>query len=255
MKYRFVFMRILPVVLVGLFGAEKVAAVPVLSFFPSTAYNANTATMDAALGTSGRPAGNFEATPFLTGLTIVLSGGVATTTEMSLPALFDGNTFSPYTQDAFWDGSHTASNAIGNLPNSINAPTNIANRITLNYAPGTLSFGIGMGSFQSTDSPGGFGVTQHELIVNGAAVGVLETLAGANWTPGLGRNAYLRIDSDVPITSVAFENLVQPPSQQDFLMFDHLTVAVPEADTSALFGVGLAAMVARFGRRRTQATR
>jgi hypothetical protein len=227
-------------------SAVRVAiAAPILTFFPNTGYNPNTTVMDATFSTTGRPTDNFESTTLLAGLTIVLSGGVATTTETSLPALFNGDTFSPFTQNQAWDGTHTASNALGNLPNSTTTPTNIANLITFNYAPGTLSFGIGLSNFQSTNPPSPqFPVTQHELFVNGVDLGVLETLAGSNWSPGLVRNAYLRIDSNVPITSVGFENVNQPPAQQDFLMFDHLTVAaggtsVPETGTGLLLGTAL----------------
>jgi hypothetical protein len=219
-------------------------AAPILTFFSNTSYNPNTAVMDATFSTTGRPTDNFESTTLLAGLTIVLSGGVATTTETSLPALFNGDTFSPFTQNQAWDGTFTATNALGNLPNSTTTPTNLANLITFNYAPGTLSFGIGLSNFQSTNTPGGFAVTQHELFVNGVGLGVLETLAGSSWSPGLVRNAYLRIDNNSPITSVGFENVNQPPAQQDFLMFDHLTVAagetsVPEPGTVLLLGTAL----------------
>jgi len=53
-------------------------------------------------------------------------------------------------------------------------------------------------------------------------IGVLETLAGANWAPGITLNAYLRITAtgkDV-ITSVGFENL----TSADFLGFSHLAL-------------------------------
>jgi hypothetical protein len=79
------------------------------------------------------------------------------------------------------------------------------------------------------------------------------TLAGGSWTAGLVRNVYVLIDSDVPSLSVAFQNVLRPPGQQDSLMFDHLTVAatvaaVPELGELALLGVGLAALVARLRR-------
>ncbi len=72
---------------------------------------------------------------------------------------------------------------------------------------------------------------------------VFETLAGASWTAGLARNAYVRIDGTAgdTITSVAVENL----TASDVLIFDHLAVAsavtaTPEPGSLALFALGLA---------------
>ena len=250
-------LRILSVLVVGLLGARAVDAAPVLTFFPGSAYNANTAAMDATLGTTGRTTEDFETTdPFIAGLSIVMSGGNLATpiTETSLPALFDGDAFFPgVTSNQFWDGTHTAGSASGNIPNSPTTPTNLPNITTFNYAPGTLSFGIGLSNFQP--------VGLHELFVNGQDMGNLETLfPDPSWTIGFTRNGYLRIDSTVPITSVAFQMVDQAghplTGGQDFLMFDHLTVlpnvtAVPEPMPVSMLalGLGITALFARRSRR------
>jgi hypothetical protein len=59
-------------------------------------------------------------------------------------------------------------------------------------------------------------------------MGVLETLAGANWSPGIVRNAYLRVDATggSSISSVGFENLSNSAGV-DFLGFDRLAVVAP----------------------------
>jgi hypothetical protein len=237
--------------IVGLLGAQSVIAAPTLHFFPGSTYNASTTTMDATLGTTGRTTDNFETTAFIPGLTIVLSGGNISSpiTETSLPGLFDGAMFPGLTDNQFWDGTHNATSASGNVPNNCCTPTNLANLTTFNYAPGTLSFGIGLSNFQPTGP--------HELFVNGVAIGTLETLfPDPSWTIGFTRNAYLRIDSDVPITSVAFQNVDQSGNAltggQDFLMFDHLTVlpsvtAAPEPSEWALMlaGFGVLGVISR----------
>jgi hypothetical protein len=102
-----------------------------------------------------------------------------------------------------------------------------------------------MGNFQSLGGP--IAITNHELFVNGIDEGELEALAGANWTPGLERNAYLRIDAtgSSTITSVGIENL----TGQDVLMLDHLAVlpaaaSVPEPRMQWLVLAGLLAGLA-----------
>ncbi len=194
-----------------------------LHFFPTTAYNTDTAAMDATLGTTGYTIDDFETTALIPGLTIQLSGGVPATTWTSLPNLFDGDACPGLTSGAAWDGTDTASNQIANQVVNCNGTAGSANLTTFIYAPGATSFGIGFSNFQSVNPPSpAFPVTNHELFVNGVDMGVLETLASAAWSPGLARNAYLRIDgtNGGVITSVAIENL----SATDFLMFDHLTI-------------------------------
>jgi hypothetical protein len=201
----------------------------VLTFFPASDFNSNTTLMDTTLGLTGYTIDGFESTTLIPGLTISLSGGVPSTTWASLPNLFNENTCGNLTQNAAWDGTDTVINIPTNSMSNCSSPANIANVITFNYAPGTTSFGLGMGNFQSLDTPPNqFPITNHELFVNGVEEGVLETLAGANWTPGLQRNAYLRIDATggTTITSVGFENISAP----DVLMLDHLAVLPAAAE-------------------------
>lgn len=235
-----------------LFAPRIMADTFSVTVFSSTLFNTDTAVMDSNLGITGFTIDSFETTSLIPGLSITLSGGVPTTTYSTLPALFNGNTFSSFTMNQAWDGVNTLTNALGNAPNSSTNPTNLANLTTFNYAPGTTEFGIGLSNFQSTNPPSSFfPVTQHDLIVNGTDLGSIESLAGSNWTPGIVLNGYVLItDTDGSITSVGIMNVNQPPQQQDFLMFDHLAVApgtgtsVPEPSSLALLCLGLGAVIA-----------
>jgi len=204
-------------------------ASPILNFFPVSSFDANTSAMDATLGVTGFTVDTFENATLIPGLTYTLGGGVPTTTYSTLPALFSESACGSLTADSVWDGTDGVTNTTGNAPSNCSTPTNIANTITFNYASGASSFGIGFGNFQSPNSPQ-FPITNHELFVNGIDMGELETLAGSNWTAGLARNAYLRIDGTggTMITSVEIENL----TASDVLVFDHLAVSgetpVPE---------------------------
>jgi len=224
-----------------------------LNFFPTSDFDTNTTTMDAALGVTGYTIDTFESTSFIPGLTINLTGGVPNTTWTSLPNLFDEGSCGSLTANSAWDGTHEVLNVLNNTVTSCTGPANIAQFITFNYGPGATSLGIGMGNFQSLSSPS-FPITNHELFVNGVDMGQLETLAGGAWTAGLARNAYLRIDATggTSITSVEFENLTG--SGSDVLGFDHLAVlpaatTVPEPGTLFVTLAGLLALPAiRFRR-------
>jgi hypothetical protein len=212
----------------------------ILNFFPVSDYNPVTATMDATLGVTGFTLDSFETTTLIPGVTIVLSGGVPLTTFTTLPALLDQGICPGLTDNSSWDGTHVVSNITTNTFSNCNGPANIASSMALNYAPGTTSLGVGFGNFQSLNSPM-FPITNHELFVNGTDMGVLETLAGANWTPGLARNGYLRVDGTAGtlITSITVTNLTAP----DVLFMDHVAVeapaaGVPEPSTALFLTIG-----------------
>jgi hypothetical protein len=220
----------------GFLGASANAAIE-YKFTIATAadlnYTETEAELDAAVGIKDYAIYDFASLTFPTGLSVVLSGGgEPTTTWSALPALFDQNALPSgcYNFDgianlgiASWWGPYAATNYVTNQLTTCNSPVGAAQTTTFNITPGASSFGIGLANFQST-SPASpeFPVTQHELFINGNDMGVLETLAGANWTPGITLNSYLRITSTGKelITSVGFENL----TSADFLGFSHLAL-------------------------------
>ena len=198
-----------------------------VTFFPNTVFSTTPGALDSNVGITGDLIDTFQTTTLLPGLTITLSGGNLSTpvTWTSLPAVFNGDTYPGGTgilNNQGWDGPETVGNATGNLLNSATTPTNISNLITFSLASGTTQFGIGLSNFQTDLSLN----LVHELIINGVNFGVIETLAGSNYTSGFVRNTYLVInDPTGSITSVGFQNLNRPQASQDFLMFDHLAIA------------------------------
>ena len=205
-----------------------------VTFFPNTVFSTTPGTLDNNVGITGDLIDTFQTTTLLPGLTITLSGGSLTTpiTWTSLPAIFNGDTYPGGTgilTNQGWDGPETVDNATGNILNSPTTPTNITNLITFSLASGTTQFGIGLSNFQSDPSQN----LLHELIINGVNFGVIETLAGSNYTSGFVRNTYLVInDPTGSITSVGFQNLNFPRQSQDFLMFDHLAIAASNVATA-----------------------
>ena len=209
----------------------------ILTTFPVSDFNANSSTMNATLGITGFQINSFETLPLSFGVTYTLDAGAP---QSSLPALFD-TTLSPLTANNQWDGTDVASNAPSN---GIKDGT-YATLITFNIAGGTGAFGLGLSNFQSLSTPSGqFPISDHDLIVNGVDLGTIESLAGANWTPGLGRSAYivLTTNSGSTINSVGFQ-VNTPGTTGDLLLFDHLAIApaasaVPEPSTLAMFAAG-----------------
>ena len=235
--------RGLSIAVASLLGVSANAAIT-LKFFPASTYNTNVAAMNAALGITHDTIDDFSTAAFPAGLTMVLSGnGQATTTWDALPGLFNQNTLPadcynfgdiPNLGIASWTGAYAATNIVTNsLPNAscLADDTLLAQAVEFNVAPGASAFGVGFANFQSLDSPE-YPVNNHELFINGVDMGVLETLAGANWTPGITLNAYLLIDAtegDV-ISSVVIENL---QASNDFLGFSDLALKLLVAPTES----------------------
>jgi hypothetical protein len=197
-------------------------------------YTETEAELDAAVGIKDYAIYDFASVTFPTGVSMVLSGsGEPTTTWTALPALYDQNTLPSNCYNfgdianlgiASWWGPYAATNIATNQVSSCESAIGEAQTTTFNITPGASSFGIGLANFQSTSPPSPeYPITQHELFINGNDMGVLETLAGANWTPGITLNAYLRITATGKelITSVGFENLT---GSNDFLGFSHLAL-------------------------------
>jgi len=241
-------MRVTVLCALSILAAGTAEASIVLHWFPATSFNSNTATMDATLGVTGFVKDTFETTTLIPGLSIVLTGTALNATWNSLPGLYN-TTADPFATNNAWDGP----NVVTNLKNNAIGQSIRSDVITFDYAPGAFSFGIGLSNFQSTSPPSPqFPITNHDLLINGVDVGSIEALAGANWTPGLVRDAYLRIDATggSVIDSVGFKNLVTGGTEG--LLFDHLAVEpafTPEPATGWLvLGVLLAVADFRMSR-------
>jgi hypothetical protein len=225
----------------GLLSAPAYAGMKYKFTVPTAAdlnYTETEAELDVAVGIKDYAIYDFSSLTFPTGVSMVLSGGgEPTTTWNALPALYDQNALPSgcYNFDgianlgiASWWGPYAGTDFVTNQMTSCQSPIGVAQLTTFNITPGASSFGIGLANFQSTSpaSPD-FPITQHELFINGNDMGVLETLAGANWSPGITLNAYLRITATGKdlITSVGFENITSP----DFLGFSHLALQYPSA--------------------------
>lgn len=230
-------------VVLSLLATAPLSAGYVINIYPVSDYSTNTGLMNTTLGISGDTIDDFETTTLTAGLTITMSGGVTTTTLSSLPALLNANAYSPSVGDN-WDGPSVLINNPYNQLTSVTNPSNIASLITFNYAAGTTQFGVGLSNFQSPDSPV-YPITDHDLYINGVDQGSLESLAGANWTPGLGQNGFLVITATngSSITSMGLQD-DNTTVINDVMVFDHLAIntgaasVAPEPASFLLLPVG-----------------
>jgi hypothetical protein len=186
---------------------------------------------DAAI--TGSVIEDFEDTTLLSGLSITFSGGVTPVTYPgTLPHVWDPTAASglsglggPFLSNT-WDGEHALTNnghgvgitgmspGIGNFWDF--AP---AMRTEFLFSTPVQLVGIGLSNFQSLSGP--IGLTDHELFVNGASLGLVESVPV--WTPGVHvRNGYLIITADAgdSISSIAIENTIAG----DGLVFDKLAL-------------------------------
>jgi hypothetical protein len=217
---------------------------------------------------------SFESTALTAELSISLEGGAfpSPQTYTSLPQLFDptkvpgGRLDGPFLHNT-WDGKHMVTNfgydaskrSGKNWTNSWGRMvSDSAQQITFNFSQGVTSLGIGLSNFQSTNpaSPH-FPITNHLLMINGVALPQdLETLAGANLSPGIDvRNGYLTIvaTNGSVIDSVGFYDIHPRDGFNDGLNFDALGYnAVPEPSGLALLGAGMLCVLGHFLRRYTR---
>lgn len=157
---------------------------------------------------------NFEDVQLVGGLTIVLSvwrnsSNVITTNG---PVTFAGTLPQTWTASSSgfpanpWDGTRALVNGWGHtwaFP--------FASSVEFQFSPPRDAVGFGLSNFQSD-------VTQHTLLVNGIAQGVVESLPG--WvSTAAGKNRYVLISGE-PIASVAF----LADTHYDGLVFDKIAV-------------------------------
>lgn len=226
---------------------------------PASTFDTNTAAMDAALGLTGHVFEDFEDTALLPGLSITFSGGHAPVTITSLPSLFDVTSF-PFAYGTssvpndWWAGIHALVNS-GSGSNEW--PGVVSYNVRFDLPAAVTSFGVGLSDFQSLSSPRD-PATDHELFINGVSLGLVETLGGANWTPGSNRkNGYLRVTADGgdTVQSLEFRSL----TSYDHLIFDHLAISpaavVPLPGAAQAGGLLLGAMFAFVLRRRPRSRR
>lgn len=205
--------------LIAVAEAKFASQAATLNYFTPSVHEANTAAMDLNLGVQGFIIEDFETTDFIPGLSINFTGNGFNASRTSLNAIATAANLS-------WDGSGILQNHPDNNATMPGIGQNRA-QLTTFYFPESSSVGIGLSSFQSVQpaSPQ-FPITNHRLYINGGLVGELESLIGVDWTPGLGRNGYLRFDAAAheSITSIGFENIIPNASGvSDLLAFDHFS--------------------------------
>ena len=195
--------------------------------FGASAYNADTATMDAALGVAGYQVEDFEDTTLHPDLT--------------LTGWTPGGSFDPNQNNAgeAWDGNRVFSFYA----------VNDANPGALNFivAGGAASVGFALSSWHYPNLDANDPQRPNRLRINGGAWIDIDNTNFPNLDiVGNGRAGYLRIDQgagDAPITVLELSD----PGDES-LRIDHVTWnPVPEPSTFVLAALGLMGL---FGRRR-----
>jgi hypothetical protein len=180
-------------------------------FFSPSYYNSNVSAMNAALGVAGDVIADLSALSLPSGLSITQSGGPYFPNPMtwsSLPTVNDDAANCAQTWSWLSTGYYVV-NTTGNSLSNCTSPLGTSNTLTFNLPAGTIQFGIGLANFQSPNAPNT--IANHELLisvdgVHVVDVGTIESLAGANWTPGTVRNAYMVLTATSgSISSVGFQ--------------------------------------------------
>jgi hypothetical protein len=200
-------------------AAPALAADFVITGFPP----GNWPQPDTSIGVAGYRLENFEDTQVAAGLRIGWESAAGTNTPSgTLPMLFhpaqdpNGPTFGYAFTNGVWDGSHCLVNGRGNISHPFNTPAPWGD-VVLEFNPPVRAVGF---SLHQSENP-------IQLLVNGAALGSLQTLGGLGL--GSGRIGYftVRAIGRVPISRIVLDN-----GGGDGWAIDHLAF-LPESDLPA----------------------
>jgi len=194
--------------------------------------------MDTTLGLTGYQIENFEDTTLLPGLSIQYGTNTPIT---ELPRIYDinasivmsnGENFPNGMPNNNWDGTHAL---INNVDNVFNFP--LVSSMSFIIANGAKSFGIGLANLQKSNA-------SHDLLVNGVKIADITFPDLPNYTDGVVRNIYLRIEAlaNETISSVS----ILASSTNEVMIYDHIAISsVPEISSFALLGLALSFFIAR----------
>ena len=176
---------------------------------------------------------DFEDVNLINGLTVNFSGGITpqsysgTLNQVFNPSDGSGVGAGAIYPNNTWDGLYALTNGGHGEGQTGKCPGNgqcwdfdFADTTEFSFATPVQSVGIGLSNFQSLSTPK-FSLTDHELLINGLSLGLVESIAG--WQPGIDvHNLYVVITAtgSALISSVAIKNI----SRQDGLVFDKLAV-------------------------------
>ena len=225
-------------VLLFLFFYFSTARAFTVTTFAVSSYNTNTAIMDTTLGLTGYLIEDFENTTLVSGLSIQYGTNTPIT---ALPRVYDinaainmsnGEQFPNGMANNNWDGTHAL---VNNVNNVFDFP--FISSVSFLVANGTKSFGIGLANLQKSNA-------SHDLLVNGIKIADITSPDLPNYTDGIVRNIYLRIDA------LANENIfsvnILATSTNEGIIYDHLAIAnVPESSSLLLLGLALIFEIAR----------
>jgi hypothetical protein len=178
---------------------------------------------DDSAGISEFTIEDFEDTNLIPGLSVEWSGpqiGPFTT----LPSVINNADFW-FTPNNAWDGE----NLVGNFEKVFSSA--LADTTTFNFATNPTSVGVGISNYQYSDAV---------LLINGT---FFSGLSAFNPVLGLGKNIYLRIDSEngEAINSISIDGQVG-----DFLGFDRLAVGSTRNTQSVPAPLPILGVVAAF---------